>query len=90
VELFLHLWNIAIGNRTRLLPENVQKLLFLKHNLKATGFDTVNLPIFAADVDTPENLTGHPAVETENGSEILSDDPTDTEGFSEDEFDEEF
>ena len=29
--------------RTRLKPDNVKKLLFLKHNLKAIGYDSITL-----------------------------------------------
>jgi len=29
----------AYGNRTWLKPDNVEKVLFLKHNLKAVGYD---------------------------------------------------
>jgi len=32
--------NLTGGNRTRLLPENVHRLLFLKHNLSAVGFNS--------------------------------------------------
>ena len=36
--------DIANGNRVRLRPQNVQKLLFLKYNLKAISYNSVTLP----------------------------------------------
>ena len=33
----------ANGSRTRLKPGNVEKALFLKHNLKAIGYDSISL-----------------------------------------------
>jgi len=35
--------DLANGSRTRLKPDNVEKLLFLKHNLKAIGYDSITL-----------------------------------------------
>lgn len=35
--------NISHGPRSHLLPENLRRLLFLKHNLPAVGFNTMNL-----------------------------------------------
>ena len=34
----------ANGSRTRFKPDNVEKVLFLKHNLKAIGYDLITLP----------------------------------------------
>ena len=36
--------DIANVNRVRLRPQNVQKLLFLKYNLKAMSYNSVTLP----------------------------------------------
>ena len=36
--------NITNGNRVRLRPQNVQKLLFLKCNVKAISYNSVTLP----------------------------------------------
>lgn len=36
--------SIANAERIRLLPENIEKLLFLKYNLRAIGYHTINLP----------------------------------------------
>ena len=33
----------ASGSRTRLKSDNVEKVLFLKHNLKAVGYDSIAL-----------------------------------------------
>jgi len=33
----------ANGSRTRLKPDNEEKVLFLKHNLKAIGYDSITL-----------------------------------------------
>jgi len=33
----------ANGSRTRLSPDNMEKVLFLKHNLKAIGYDSITL-----------------------------------------------
>jgi len=33
----------ANGNRTRVKPDNVEKVLFLKHSLKAVGYDSITL-----------------------------------------------
>uniref|UniRef100_A0A915KGE7 HAT C-terminal dimerisation domain-containing protein n=1 Tax=Romanomermis culicivorax TaxID=13658 RepID=A0A915KGE7_ROMCU len=38
--------NLANGIRTGLLPKNLQKLLFLKHNLRAIGYNTISLKDF--------------------------------------------
>jgi hypothetical protein len=35
--------DIANFERNRLLPENVDKLVFLKYNLKAIGFNSFNM-----------------------------------------------
>jgi len=35
--------DLANGSRTRLKPDNAEKLLFLKHNLKAIGYDSITL-----------------------------------------------
>ena len=35
--------DLTNGSRTRLKPDNVEKLLFLKHNLKAIGYDSITL-----------------------------------------------
>jgi len=35
--------DLANGSRTRLKPDNVEKLLFLKRNLKAIGYDSIKL-----------------------------------------------
>jgi len=35
--------DLTNGSRTRLKPDNVEELLFLKHNLKAIGYDSITL-----------------------------------------------
>lgn len=40
--------DITSGERTRLLPENAEKLLFLKYNLRFIGYKSAMLPVIAS------------------------------------------
>ena len=66
---------ITGGNRNRLLPDNVRKLLFLKHNLSAIGFNSMLLDNAADDAN---NLSENEYCEDfDNSSESDSDDDDD-------------
>ena len=48
---FTNAQDIANGSRTRLLPQNVRKLLILKHNLKGIGYNSIKLPDFKSAIE---------------------------------------
>ena len=58
---------LSNGNRTRLLPNNLRKLLFLKHNLKAVGFNSINLKCPERNVDA-ENQQIIDIIDEDEGS----------------------
>lgn len=72
--------DIANGDRVRLLPKNVEKLLFLKHNLRSIGFNTVALPsgdnnnYGISDDSSPEHVEENTSDSEANTSE---NEPTD-------------
>ena len=65
---------ITGGNRNRLLPDNVRKLLCLKHNLSAIGFNSM----LDNAADDANNLSENEYCEDfDNSSESDSDDDDD-------------
>ena len=54
-------------NREKLLPKNVEKLIFLKYNLRAVNYDTGGLNEPPHDITLPNNTT-LPAAEMEENS----------------------
>lgn len=77
--------DLANGARTRLKPSSVQRLLFLKKNLKAIGYQSVDLPMFCPldmgneeENDVQSTLSTDLEVETDEASDDdASDDDAD-------------
>lgn len=66
--------DITGGDRTRLLPENAEMLLFLKYNLRAVGYNSLRLPrppkktVDQPGSSTPEDETDDEDSDIENQS----------------------
>ena len=51
-------FKISGDSRIRLNPANLERLTFLRHNLKALGFDIESLPNPPTDFKSPSDITG--------------------------------